>query len=106
MNTKQKQKFDKIKRRRKTRKKIKEERKSAMLLLIVFILFGILLYNKINAKRECVITDIQGSTITVKHPNNLEYSFTTKEYKEGDVVTAYVDELTDWAKNYKINSIQ
>ena len=106
MTTKERLKFDKIERRRKTRKKLKEERKHAILLLIVFILFGVLIYNKTHTKRECVITDIQGSTITVKHPNDLEYSFTTKEYKKGDVVTVYVDELTDWEKNYKINSIQ
>ena len=106
MTTKQKIKFDKIERRRKTRKKIREERKTAMLFIIVVILFCSLIYNKTHTKRECVITDIQGGVITVKHPNNLEYSFTTKEYKEGDVVTVYVDELTDWEKNYKINSIQ
>ena len=106
MTTKERLKFDKIERRRKTRKKIREERKSAMLLFVVVILFGVLIYNKTHTKRECVITDIQGNTITVKHPNALEYSFTTKEYKEGDIVTAYVDELTDWEKNYKINSIQ
>jgi hypothetical protein len=106
MTTKERLKFDKIERRRKTRKKIREEKKCAILLIIVVTLFGVSIYNKTHTKRECVITDIQGDTITVKHPNNLEYSFKTKEYKEGDIVTVSVDELTDWEKNYKINSIQ
>ncbi len=106
MTTKQKIKYYKIKRRMETRKKLREERKSAILLIIVVTFFGVSIYNKTHTKRECVITDIQGSVITVKHPNNLEYSFETKEYKEGDIVTVSVDEFTDWEKNYKINSIK
>lgn len=106
MTTKQKAKYYKIKRRMKTRKKLREERRSAMLLLIVVTLFGVAIYNKTHTKRECIITNIQGSVITVKHPNNLEYSFEMKEYKKGQVVTASVDESPDWEKNYKINSIK
>lgn len=106
MTTKQKAKYYKIKRRMKTRKKLRKERRFAMLLLIVVTLFGVSIYNKTHTERKCIITNIQGSVITVEHPNGLEYSFEMEEYEKGEVVPVIFDELTDWEKNYKINSIK
>lgn len=101
MTTSEKIRLERIERRRRANKKLRQERLAALGLVVIFVVFSLFIYKKTNMKRECLVTNINDKIITVRHPNQLEYSI-----ELGDTVTVSFDEFFDWEKDYSINFIQ
>ena len=73
---------------------------------------GIGLYTKTHRIRECEVFSINEESITVIHPNGLDYMYyhyddaLPNRIQEGDYIEVSFDEMQDWEKYYRINGLK
>lgn len=79
--------------------------------LLVGTMWGTL-YTKSHRIRECEVFSINEESITVIHPNGLDYMYyhyddaLPNRVKEGDYIEVSFDEMHDWEKYYSINELK
>lgn len=97
-----------------TRKEAKVRRgitMSVITTLLVGTMWGTL-YTKSHKIRECEVFSINEESITVIHPNGLDYMYyhyddtLPNRVKEGDCIEVSFDEIQDWEKYYIVNGLE